>query len=193
MTSVIAAMRGMRIIGDVQPLAEDSGTHVAVAAVMRAVPLLVLLLAAAACSNERKAAPREQPRPTSSLTGTQPKGMRNCPSAVPSAKTVATTTDKGVDVLITSPEGEARNRILALAELHGSQREPIPLLGQHNGMHGGPGTMGRCPIIHANTTVKVDRMPDGVRVHVSANDPADIERLQQATDARVRTFQTPSS
>lgn len=160
---------------------------------MRAVPLLVILLATAACSNERKAAPREQPRPVSTLTGTQPKGMRNCPSAVPSAKTITAATDQGVDVLITSPDAEARKRILTLAELHGSLREPVPMLGEHNSMHGGPGTMGRCPIIHANTTVKLDPIPDGVRVHVTANNRDDISRLQQATDARVRTFQTPSS
>ncbi|NVB84419.1 MAG: hypothetical protein HOV81_38955 [Kofleriaceae bacterium] len=163
---------------------------------MRAAPILLLFLISTACAKERdreKPASRERARPESTLTGTLPKQMRNCPSAVPSAKTSAVPTDKGVDVVITAPELDARHRILALAELHASQREPIAMLGEHNGMHGGPGTMGRCPIIHANTTVKLDPIPEGVRIHVTANDKDDIQALQKATDARVKTLQLPSS
>lgn len=161
---------------------------------MRALPFLVLVLAATSCRRtERQHAGGEQSRPTSTLTGTQPKGMRNCPSAVPSAKTTAIQTDKGVDILITSPEADARKHILALAELQSSQREPNPYLPGHNGMHGGPGTIGRCPIIHANTTVTMTPIPDGVRMHVRANAKEDVARLQQATEKRVRTFQLPPS
>lgn len=131
--------------------------------------------------------------PESTLTGRLPRQMHNCPSAVPSAKTSAVPTERGVDVVITAPEPEARQRILALAELHASQREPVAMLGEHNGMHGGPGTVGRCPIIHANTTLELDPIPDGVRIHVTANDKDDIQALQKATEKRVRTFALPSS
>ncbi len=102
-------------------------------------------------------------------------------------------TDKGVDVLITSPDFDARRKIIALAELHGSLREPNPLIPGHNGMHGGPGSIGRCPIIHASTTVKVTYIPGGVRIHVIANAKQDVARLQQATETRIRTFELPSS
>ena len=119
--------------------------------------------------------------------------MRNCPSAVASAKTVAQPTNSGIDVLITSNDPNAQQRIHALAELQSHPRDPISVMPAHTGMHSGPGTVGRCPIIHANTTVSVETIPDGVRVHVVANFPPDIAELQRATGDRVRTFSLPSS
>lgn len=127
------------------------------------------------------------------MTGELPKRMRNCPSAVPSAKTTSRPTVDGVDITITSDDPQARRQIVALAGLHGVLRDPIRVMPEHTGMHSGPGTLGRCPIIHAGTRVSYDEVPHGVRIHVTARNQATIKQLQTATAARVRALEMPSS
>lgn len=134
---------------------------------------------------------RVQPR--SELTGGMPLHMQNCPSAVPSAQTIATPTAAGVDISIISEDASARSQILALTQLQSAQGDPYGFAPAHTGTHGGPGTLGRCPIIHANTTVNYEPIEDGVLIHVVARDRGQLADLQRATDARVRTFATPSS
>jgi hypothetical protein len=127
------------------------------------------------------------------MTGELPKRMRNCPSAVPSAKTTSRPTVDGVEITITSDDPEARRQIVALAGLHTTLRDPIRVMPEHTGMHSGPGTLGRCPIIHAGTRVSYDEAPNGVRIHVTARTKSMVEPLQTATATRVRALERPSS
>lgn len=154
--------------------------------------VLVALVPLLACSHERET-PQQQAQPSAEMTGELPKRMRNCPSAVPSARTTSRPTVDGVDITITSDDPEARRQIVALAGLHGTLRDPIRVMPEHTGMHSGPGTVGRCPIIHAGTSVSYDEVPNGVRIHVVAESQAQIKPLQKATAARVRALEMPSS
>jgi hypothetical protein len=155
---------------------------------MRATHLvpIVFVVATWSCKAERES--REHPRPTAAMTGATPLRMRNCPSAVASAKTIATRTVSGIDLTITSTDAAARARIVALAQLQSSQRDPVRLLPPHTSMHTGPGTVGRCPVIHADTGVSYELAPDGVTIHVAANRPTDVAQLQTATESRVRAL-----
>ncbi len=127
------------------------------------------------------------------MTGEMPRHMRNCPSAVPSATTVATPTSTGVTLTITSRDPQAQQQINALAGLHATFKEPMWGMPDHTGMHGGPGTIGQCPIIHAGTTITVETTPNGAVVYVAARSPSEVRRLQTATEARLRMRATPSS
>ncbi len=119
--------------------------------------------------------------------------MRNCPSAVRSAKTTATRTPDGIDLTITSDDPSARADIVTLAQLQRDQRAPIWFVPAHSGMHGGPGSLGRCPVIHADTTVTYQPLANGVLIHVAARSRGRVAALQQATEARVRALSPPSS
>jgi hypothetical protein len=128
------------------------------------------------------------------MTGKMPLHMRNCPSGVPTANTVLSKTAGGVDVTITSVDPQAQRRIVVLAQLHSRLGDPIGVFPAHSSMHGGPGSLvGRCPIIHASTTVTYDIIPDGVTIHVVANNPDDVDKLQIMTEDRVRALSLPSS
>jgi hypothetical protein len=158
---------------------------------MRAALLTCVVVVACTTKSEP---PREHRLvPKAALTGTTPRNMQWCPSAIPNAKTVATPTDDGVDVSITSDDPAARERIVMLAEMHSRQGDPLRAFPQHSGLHGGPGSIGRCPIIHASTNVTYQETPDGVRIHVAAREPRDVLRLQRATQARVQALSLPAS
>ena len=152
--------------------------------------LLASLLFAVACESDREA-PDQQHQ--AQLTGKRPRHMQNCPSAVPSARTYVARRKDGVDVTILSNDPAARQKIASLASLEARRGEPMWLLPPHSGMHGGPGTIGFCPIIHADTSVSVERVRDGVRIHVAARDERDAAKLQEATEARVRAMTMASS
>jgi hypothetical protein len=119
--------------------------------------------------------------------------MRNCPSAVRSAKTTSVRTSDGVELTITTDDPSAQAEIVALARFHGDMKGPIWFLPPHSGLHSGPGSLGRCPIIHADTTVDVQPIANGVMIHVAAHTPDRVAALQQATEARVRVLAPPSS
>jgi hypothetical protein len=95
------------------------------------------------------------------MTGEMPRSMRNCPSAVPGANTIATPTSTGVTLTITASGPEAQRQIHALAGLHATLQAPIWGMPDHTGMHTGPGTVGHCPIIHAGTTITYEETPNG--------------------------------
>lgn len=150
-----------------------------------------LLLLMAACSSNREE--RHLHERDVALTGTLPQHMNRCPSGVPSAKTSATETIDGIDVTITSEDPGARARIRSLAKLQSSLGEPMRAVPQHTGMHGGPGLIGHCPIIHAGTTVSYEEIPSGAIVHVIPRDARDLTSLQAATRARVSALVIPTS
>lgn len=154
----------------------------------------LLMLVLVACSTREDTASRVRHRPRAMLTGTRPQRMRSCPSAVPSATTTATETVSGVDLVITSPDPDARAKIAALARQHATLGNPRWFFPRHSGMHGGSGEQGFCPVIHANTTVTWEPIGEGVRIHVMARGTEQVTALQRATEARVRALKMlPSS
>ncbi len=159
---------------------------------MRAAHLL-LPVALVACSTKSQPEARQHPQPGAALSGTMPLHMRNCPSAVASARTTSTPTATGVDLDITTKDPVARRQLVELARVQRDLRDPVWLAPPHSGMHGGPGTIGHCPIVHAGTTVTYELIPDGVRIHVTARSPREVASLQQATDQRVRSLTMPAS
>jgi len=146
-----------------------------------------------ACQTDRTDERRQPNALEPQLSGTVPKRMRNCPSAVSTANTIATPTADGVDVTITSNDPVARRKIIDLTRLHATFAEPIWGMPPHTGMHGGPGTLGFCPILHVKTIVTHTERSDGVRIHVRAIDPSMVSRLQEVTTLRVHAFAPPSS
>jgi TusA-related sulfurtransferase len=148
------------------------------------------MLVVAGCSSEKPAhRSRVQEQPTGPLT----LHMRNCPSAVHTARTTAKPTEDGVDVEITSSDPAARTQIVALTEMQTSLRAPLAGLPMHTGTHAGPGTVGHCPLIRVGTTLTYEQIPDGVRVHVAVQRPEDVALIQRATENRVRDLSAPSS
>jgi hypothetical protein len=157
---------------------------------MRVRLVLASLLAVAGCSSEKPAHhERVQTQPTGPLT----LHMRNCPSAVPSARTTEQPTPDGVDVEITSHDAAARTQIVALTQVQTTQHAPLAALPPHTGTHAGPGTMGHCPLIRVGTDLTYEQIPDGVRVHVTARSQNDVALIQRATQNRVRDLALPSS
>ena len=119
--------------------------------------------------------------------------MRNCPTAIRSAVTTAKPTSDGIDLTITSPEPIARDQILALARLQSAQRDSMAIIPPHSGAHGGPGSLGFCPIIHTNTTVTFTAVPGGALLHVMANNRDQVTALQLATTKRLESLRWPAS
>jgi len=123
----------------------------------------------------------------STLDGKRAHGMLNCPSGVEGAVTQAHWTQDDVTLTITAPDTNAERKIVTLAHSHERTGNPHGGL-INNGTHGGPGTSGFCPIIHADTTVRVEEVAHGVVVHIRPNDPAKLESLRTATVARVNAL-----
>jgi hypothetical protein len=146
--------------------------------------ILALLLVAACSSDTSPPPPPAAPKPESLLTGRREHGMRHCPSSVPGSMTRSVATKDGVDVFVTAGDPAAQRQILALAQTHTRIANPSGLP-THDGNHNGPGTIGYCPIIHANTLVTVDDAPGGAVIHVTTADKTQREALRKATADRV--------
>jgi hypothetical protein len=153
---------------------------------------ILSIVVLAACSNRPADEDTETSRPAP-LTGARPRHMRNCPSAVPTATTRAERTPDGIDLVITSSDPAARQRITELANLHVAMSVPLWLIPQHSGLHGGPEAIGFCPIIHDDTTVTADQLANGVRVHVAAHSPLGALIVQRETERRLGAIQRPST
>ena len=145
----------------------------------------LLLLALAACSSDKS--PPAPTKPESLMSGKREHGMHHCPSSVPGSVTKMSETADGVDVTITAGDAAAQRKILALAHTHERIGNPNGE-SAHDGMHGGPGNVGFCPIIHANTVITVSEAPGGARIHVKAGDPANKAALVEATRKRVEAL-----
>jgi TusA-related sulfurtransferase len=112
--------------------------------------------------------------------------MANCPSAVPTARTTVRTLEDGVELLVTAREPHAQEDIRELAREHTRMGDPRSVVPEHTGMHGGPGTIGHCPIIHDDTIVTAVAVVDGVRIQVRARRSERIGALQRETLARAK-------
>jgi hypothetical protein len=150
---------------------------------MRNASLVLIIIAAMACKAKEKAPPQPRESMGANMSGSMPRKMANCPSAVPGATTRLAMTTDGVDVVVTAPDPKAEAAIRALAEFH-AQSDTTGLGLQHTGLRGTPGLAGFCPIIHNGNTVTATTVPHGARVHVAALSPQRVTELQQATSAR---------
>jgi hypothetical protein len=156
----------------------------------------VLLSAAlAACSSPPGPGPAPAPWPArappqpSQMTGGLEHGMMNCPSAVDGAQTRLRMTATGVDVIVTAADPETRAELAKLAEIHASM-DRFTEWPEHTGKHGGPGTIGHCPIIHDGTTVSFARFDRGVVLHVTATSTDRVSWLQDQTAQRLASMPT---
>lgn len=157
---------------------------------MRTLLLSALLLG---CASTPSGPP--QPLYPSTPQGKLPRGMRNCPSALAGATTRVIDTKDGVDLEITAPDPVVQRQIVELAIVHEHLGRPNPAEAAHNGLHGGPGTIGSCPVIHVGTTVTYRQLSDGAVIHIHVLSPEVIPEIQRAITDRVallaaRTAQT---
>jgi hypothetical protein len=114
--------------------------------------------------------------------------MANCPSALRTAVTRVADLSDGVSVTVTVTDPDAYDRLLALAEVHARIGDPAGESLEHSGMHGGPGIIGHCPIIHAATRVIYERIPGGVRFAIRALPGRDLADLRRETRARAASL-----
>ena len=110
--------------------------------------------------------------------------MQNCPSALAGTMTRLTNTADGVDLAITASDPSIQQHIVELSAVQAHMGHANKSEGRHTGMHGGPGDIGQCPIIHIETTVTFTEAPGGAVIHVRANAPEDVPNLQATIAAR---------
>ena len=123
--------------------------------------------------------------------------MAHCPSAILGAITALKNTPDGVSVtVVASPVTDdvvksirERSKHLAdIADDAGAAVEP-----PHTGEGGGHGSIGRCPVVVTNTTLKVKDIPGGSQLDVKANVAADVPKLQAEAKERAAKFQLPAA
>ena len=117
--------------------------------------------------------------------GAMERSMTNCPTAVPGATTHAVNTEFGVELTITAEDPAAQRRIADLAARQERMGDPDGSAPQHTGLHGGPGRLGHCPVIHDATTVTFTRLRRGVVIHLRALLPSDVARVQALVADRI--------
>ena len=111
--------------------------------------------------------------------------MRNCPNALAGTTTNLTNTSDGVDLEITANDPATQQKIVQLAMVQAHMGHPNKAEMEHTGMHGGPGDNGYCPIIHTATTVTFTEIRGGAVIHVRAEAPQDVAKLQATIAGRV--------
>jgi len=148
---------------------------------------LMLVCAALAACSPRPAAPPAAPQPPSETTGGLEHGMLNCPVAVEGAETLLRMTDDGVDLIITAKDPAAQAEIVKLADFHARQNELSPWP-EHTGKHGGPGTIGHCPVLHDGTQISLSPTEGGVILHVDALAPGRVKSVQEQTAERLSSM-----
>jgi len=116
--------------------------------------------------------------------------MRNCPSALAGATTRVIDTEDGVDLEITATDPVVQRQIIELAIVHEHLGHPNGSEAAHTGMHGGPGHIGYCPVIHVGTTVTYRKRSDGAVIHIHALKPEAVSQMQKAIAERVNLLAT---
>jgi hypothetical protein len=128
------------------------------------------------------------PYPTSDddRTGKRELHMANCPSAVEGSTTNVVDLDDGIELTITAREEWAKQEIRRRAQNQGeSAWKPERGALEHTGMGTGSGRYGFCPGILEATTVDAELLPDGAKLTVRADRPAQVERLKRVTRDRL--------
>jgi hypothetical protein len=160
-----------------------------------------LSLAGMGCMHAGHAAGAARPAPVSR----SPSGMAGmaqmCPMNVPGTQVSAAEVATGEALTFTtSPENAAalREKVHAMAEMHnrhhaGAEQGSGGM--QHGAMgHGGMGGMGASGEMGGMqmpppSRASVDDLPDGARITVTPNDPADLQRLQSTVRAHAEHMQ----
>jgi hypothetical protein len=119
------------------------------------------------------------------MTGGLEHAMMNCPSAVAGAATRFELTPTGIDLIVTAADRSARDEIIELAAYHARLGGGPTEWPEHSGHHGGPGTVGHCPVIHDRTMIALSPRPDGVTLHVTTTLPGHVKDVQDATVNRL--------
>ena len=149
--------------------------------------LVAIALSLLACSKTKPPPPTTAPPVASALDGKREHGMLNCPSGVEGSTTQMQMSPTDVMLTITAADVSAQRKIVTLA--HAQERAGNPHGGLiNNGQHGGPGSSGFCPIVHADTAVTVEEVGGGVIVHIRPNDPAQLDALKTSVAARVKAL-----
>jgi hypothetical protein len=150
----------------------------------------LLGLAAAACTHAGRAgsanATRAQASAPVSAAAPAPGGMAGmCPMAVPGTKVAAVDTTSGEALTFTTTPDQAaalREKVHAMAQMH-NRHHATGDAGHASmpGMGGGPGPGMRSEggmQMPPPSQAAVEDLPEGARLLVTPNDPADLERLQ---------------
>lgn len=147
---------------------------------------LLLCAALAACSSTPAPRPAMPQQPIQQTGGLE-HGMMNCPSAVQGAETKLRMTDHGVDLIVTAADPGANVEIVKLANFHAHQ-DVLTDWPEHSGKHGGPATIGHCPIVHDGTRITLSPTLRGVVMHVAALAPDRIRSVQLETAERLSSM-----
>ncbi len=149
--------------------------------------LLLSLLLAGSAPAPSHPAPSYPSSPQGLLKPQGPlkRGMRNCPSALVGATTRVIHTKDGATLKITATDPVVQRQIIQLAIVHTHLGRPNPAEPAHSGMHGAPGNIGYCPIIHIGTRVTARRRSDGAVIHMHALHREDVPHLQLAIADRM--------
>jgi TusA-related sulfurtransferase len=129
-------------------------------------------------------------QPDDDMTGQREMHMSNCPSAVPGAVTKLVDLDDGVELTITATSPWAQREIRARAQQQGvTSWAPEKGAIEHTGLGTGSGRYGYCPGMLEATTVDEELLPNGARLTVRADRPAQVRELQRTTHARLKALQ----
>ena len=168
----------------------------------RALLVAVLLaFAGTACMHAGHAAPAAAAQPSTAAPAGGMAGM--CPMSVPGTKLSAADTSTGEALTFTTTPDQAtplRERVHAMADMHNRHHasgdaDHGGMGGMHGGMMGGPaghsgqgGMMGDMQVPPPSRAA-VEDLPDGARIIVTPNDPADLERLQKTVRMHAQQMQ----
>lgn len=153
---------------------------------------VILAFAGTACMHAGHAVPVTAAQPSTAAPAGGMAGV--CPMSVPGTKLSAADTPTGETLTFTTAPDQAaalRERVHAMADMHNRHHasggaEHGGMGGMHGGgmmgghaSHGGrDGRMGDMQMPPPSRAV-VEDLPDGARMIVTPNDPADLERLQE--------------
>jgi TusA-related sulfurtransferase len=123
------------------------------------------------------------------MTGHKEHAMANCPSAVREAKTTVEDRRDGVAVTVTATDPIAQEEIRRRARIQAdvamqTERGAI----EHTGGGTGSGRYGFCPGMIEDTKLKVEQLPNGIRLIVQSPSEKEIKQLQKLTRERARAL-----
>jgi hypothetical protein len=140
---------------------------------------VILAFAGTACMHAGHAASAAATQPSTVAPAGGMAGV--CPMSVPGTKLSAADTSTGEAITFTTTPDQAtalREKVHAMADMHNRHHASGGAdQGGMKGMHGG-GMMGDMEMPPPSRAV-VEDLPDGARIIVTPNDPADLERLQK--------------
>jgi TusA-related sulfurtransferase len=127
--------------------------------------------------------------PGADMSGKKELQMASCPSAVTGAQTQVTEIKDGVEVKVWAKDpaamAEIRRRVQKQADVAASpDRGSL----EHTGMGTGSGQYGHCPGMVQGTRMKVEDLPDAVKMIIVAQSPDKVKELQRSTRERANAL-----